>query len=723
MNDYYKIYALFFIFIFIKKGNKHKKNKVILNKNILNKRVIYDVLFVNGCDPNILPRQYSYRILHQIEQLNMGFLNSYEIYYLNLNPLIISDFRVIILYRCLWTDNINKAINLAKSLKKKIIFDIDDLVIDTKYTDIIPYIKNLPSSEKILYDEGVFLMRKTLQLCQGVITTTEVLAKELKNYISEVFINRNVASEEMFKLSEFALKKKSKTKKGKEIIIGYFSESNIHNNDIVMIIPALIKILQEFKNVKLLFVGEIELPFELKKFFYKIRKKSLIEWDKFPELISKFDINISPMKENIINEAKSENIWIEASLLKVPTVASNFGSFKQIIKNGKTGFLCNTVEDWYISLKNLIIDQNLQKTIAENAYAVCKEKYNTISNSGILSKYINSISNKHIGFVLPSLQISGGIKVVLIHASYLQDEGWDVDLFVPESKINLFEFQGHLFNVIGLNKAIVTSQYDILVATFYTTIYTVINYSKVKRRLYLVQSYETDFYSYGEFLRIEAEKTYNIPFGVEYITVSKWCQSWLWEKYKKKSRYAPNGIHLDNFIHHQRSLNKSRIRILIEGDNSSKFKNIDESFKIVEKLDRNKYEIWYMSYNAEPKNWYRIDRFLSKIPFQKVSKVYEQCDILIKSSLLDSFSYPPLEMMATGGYSIVVATGGNIEYLINEENCLFYKQGDIDDAIHCIERLISDDILQKHLYKNGIETVKKRDWNNFKNKIIRLYEE
>ena len=178
-----------------------------------------------------------------------------------------------------------------------------------------------------------------------------------------------------------------------------------------------------------------------------------------------------------------------------------------------------------------------------------------------------------------------------------------------------------------------------------------------------------------------------------------------------------------NFIHHQRSLNKSRIRILIEGDNSSKFKNIDESFKIVEKLDRNKYEIWYMSYNAEPKNWYRIDRFLSKIPFQKVSKVYEQCDILIKSSLLDSFSYPPLEMMATGGYSIVVATGGNIEYLINEENCLFYKQGDIDDAIHCIERLISDDILQKHLYKNGIETVKKRDWNNFKNKIIRLYEE
>ena len=50
-------------------------------------------------------------------------------------------------------------------------------------------------------------MRKTLQLCEEAITTTEALAKGLKKYIPEVFINRNVASEEMFKLSELALKK------------------------------------------------------------------------------------------------------------------------------------------------------------------------------------------------------------------------------------------------------------------------------------------------------------------------------------------------------------------------------------------------------------------------------------------------------------------------------------------------------------------------------------
>ena len=54
------------------------------------------------------------------------------------------------------------------------------------------------------------------------------------------------------------------------------------------------------------------------------------------------------------------------------------------------------------------------------------------------------------------------------------------------------------------------------------------------------------------------------------------------------------------------------------------------SFKIIEKLDKRKYEIWYMSYNAEPKDWYHIDRFFHKIPHGEVSEIYKKCDILIK---------------------------------------------------------------------------------------------
>ena len=722
MKEIVKLLMVFFLYIIIKnyKGNK-KEISISTKENEINKRIIRDVLFVNGCT---LIHPYRYRVLHQMEQLNSGILDSYELYYLNLNPHIVLDFRIIIFYRCPWTENVNKAINLAKSLNKKVLFDIDDLVIDTKYTNLIPFVKALPFSEKKIYDNGVISMGKTLKMCDGAITTTKTLAKELKNYVPEVFINHNVANEEMFKLSQNALEIKStnQIKAKDELTIGYFSGSITHNEDIEIVIPALSRILLEFKNVKLLFMGEIDVPSDLKKFSSKIIKKDFIDWKQLPELISSVDINIAPIEESIFNAAKSENKWVEASLVKIPTVASNFGAFKEKIQHGITGLLCTTKEEWYIQLKNLILNEHLRKSIGVNAFETVKNEYNSVKTGYRLTNYLNSVASKHIGFFLPSLQISGGVKVILVHSLFLQEKGYDVDLIIPKSDQTLYEFQGHTFNVISLNNGSIMSHYDILVATLYSTVFTVLSYAKAKRKLYLVQNYETDFYPHGEYMRGIAEKTYNIPYNIEYITISKWCQTWLLEKYGRHSQFSPNGINLTSFEEHKRNLKKEKVRILIEGDSNSDYKNVDESFKIVEKLDKNKYEIWYMSYRGKPKIWYRVDKFLNEVPYEKVNQVYQDCDILIKSSWLESFSFPPLEMMATGGYCIVAPNGGNEEYLKNEENCLLYKSGDIDSAIKCIEKLISNEDLQQRLYENGIATAKNRDWSKLKDKILSLYE-
>ena len=717
---YYKVikfsfFALTFFVLVTSRKDIPNRNKGI--------KITKDVLFINGCRLDILPHPYRYRISHQMEQLNAGFLESDEFFYEHLEPNMIRNYRVLIFFRCPLTVKIDKAIKLAKKLNKKVLFDIDDLVIDRKYTDVLPFIKTLSREQKDLYDNGVNSIGKTLKLCQGAITTTEALARELKNYVPDVFINRNVASEEMWKLSEDALKnKQNKNNTENNIIIGYFSGSISHNPDFEMIGKALAKILNEYKRVKLLILGYLSLPKYLDEYKNRIINESFKDWRKLPKIISNIDINIAPIESNIFNEAKSENKWIEASLVKVPTVASNFGAFKQTIIHNKTGLLCSNINEWYISLKTLINNIDLRKEIGNNAYNVCKKKYNTIYTGRKLANHINSIANKHIGFFLPSLQISGGIYVVLKHASILQDEGWDVDIILPDADKELYEFQGHIFNLIHLKNHIINAQYDIIVATLYSTIYSVLGYYKTKKHIYLVQGYETDFYSYGSFFRGVAEKTYSTPFNIEYITISKWCQSWLNKKYKKIAKYAPNGIDLNNYSSHKRNLNKNKIRILIEGDCNSYYKNIDESFKIIDKLNKDKFEVWYLSYNGKPKDWYRVDKFLSQIPHEKVIEIYEQCDILLKSSWLESFSYPPLEMMDTGGYCIVIPNGGNKEYLKDGENCLLYKLGNPDDGVKAIIRLIKDKDLQDKLYKNGLDTAKQRDWKHFKNQILSLYD-
>ena len=65
------------------------------------------------------------------------------------------NYRVIIFYRCPWNEKVDKALKLAKNLNKKVLFDIDDLVLDTKHTDNIPYIKSLTPVKK-LYTIMVF---------------------------------------------------------------------------------------------------------------------------------------------------------------------------------------------------------------------------------------------------------------------------------------------------------------------------------------------------------------------------------------------------------------------------------------------------------------------------------------------------------------------------------------------------------------------------------------
>ena len=109
------------------------------------------------------------------------------------------------------------------------------------------------------------------------------------------------------------------------------------------------------------------------------------------------------------------------------------------------------------------------------------------------------------------------------------------------------------------------------------------------------------------------------------------------------------------------------------------------------------------------------------MPHDEVGKIYGECDILLKTSILESFSYPPLEMMATGGFVVAVPNGGNQEYLKDGENCLLYGQGNIDEAVEKIERIVADSKLREKLAQNGRKVAEERDWKKIEKKVLELY--
>ena len=672
-----------------------------------------DVLFINGCG-DLVPHPSRYRVTHQREQLNAYNIVSDEVYYTDLSIEQVKFAHIFVFFRCPYTDTIGEFINLAKQMNKIVLFDVDDLVIDTNYTDNIKYVKQLSADEKKLYDDGVTRMGKTLKLCDGAITSTDRLANELSKYVPEVFINRNTASEKMYKLSEDVVKEDHKD----EIRIGYFSGSITHNDDFLLIMPTIIKLLKKYENLRLYVVGELDVPEDMKDVESQIIASPFVDWKELPQLISSVDINIAPLEDDIFNEAKSENKWVEAALVKVPTVASNVGAFKKMITNKETGYLCSDENEWYQILDLLINDEAERERIAGNAYKYVVENCLTIYTAKHLSDFIRDKMKKTVVFLLPSTEISGGIMVALKHMSVLSKEGYDVTIIADRPSLDYMEFDNCSFPVLSNGYNQIFAHFSKGVATMWTTTPFLVTHPKIDQRYYLVQGYEVDFYDPDITLRIQASQSYCYN-NVKYVTVSKWCERWLKEKYDIDALYIPNGINLDIFTYKEREFD-GKIRILIEGDCSVPYKGVDECFNITNQLDKEKYEVWYMSYNEKPKDWYEIDKFLHRVPYEKVPEVYHQCHILLKASSLESFSYPPLEMMATGGYVVVAPNDGNSEYIKDGYNCLTYEH-DEEEAIKKIERIVTEEDTRLKLKEGCLETAKSRNWDEIKAQIIRVY--
>ncbi|MBQ9211552.1 MAG: glycosyltransferase [Clostridia bacterium] len=689
-------------------------------------RVIRDILFVNGCPPEQAPHPYRYRVLHQMEQLRAAGYTVQEIDARSCTPESSQEGNVIVFYRCPFSEPIGEAIRQAKALNKQVVFDIDDLVIDTSYTDTIPQVQCMSREERALYDEGVQRYGATLRMCQAATTTTTRLQRELSKILMPVYINRNCASERMVQLSEAAWRAAKPAKQGKasedEVILGYFSGSITHNADFEMIQPALLRVMEENPKVKLLLMGLIDLPTELQQYADRVIQKPFVDWEALPEIIAGVDINLAPVVSTVFNEAKSENKWVEAALVKVPTVASRMGPFAELIQEEKTGFLAGA-EEWYQVLTRAVQQKELRRQVGEEAYQYCRAHCVTTENTANVRRIYEKLRAPHAAFVLPSCEMSGGIMVALRHACFLQDAGWNVDLIAPTAKWHVWTEFGHSFECISYadGGCDLDAYYDLMVATMWTTVPLIQQYPRVGKRAYLVQNFERDFYPLEDPQRLACEGTYFLDDNWQYLTISRWCEGWLRERYGQDPIYLPNGLESGKYAPHLRDWTGRKVRVLIEGDCAVDYKNVDESFRIVDKLDPERFEIWYMSYNASPKGGYRCDKFLHAVPYEETPKVYGDCDILLKSSWLESFSYPPLEMMATGGYCVVAPNGGNAEYLREGENCLLYPLGEIDAAVQAIERIVSDGELREKLYRQGLETAQARDWKDIQEGIANVY--
>lgn len=282
----------------------------------------------------------------------------------------------------------------AKKHSKLLIYDLDDNYLDLPASNPV-YDKFFKSYSLNGKDLGVKPSRNqatltaALSFADALTVSTEPLKERMQKHFKEAFgIDKPIyVIPNMSDLNDFDFK--TPEKDPRKVVIGY-QGSTSHKEDLMMIWPAIYKIMKRHPNVHLEILGVLE---------KKDRDAYFGHWDmemrsrvglhpstklfrEYPKFLStmKWDIGIAPLVDDVFNRSKSHIKWMEYAAYKIPCIASRVYPYFMPIENrdtiidGETGFLCRPPE-WEATLERLVMSKSLRERVGNAAFNAIKDTW------------------------------------------------------------------------------------------------------------------------------------------------------------------------------------------------------------------------------------------------------------------------------------------------------------------------------------------------------------
>lgn len=338
-----------------------------------------------------------------------------------------------------------------------------------------------------------------------------------------------------------------------------------------------------------------------------------------------------------------------------------------------------------------------------------------------------------ISFVLSSLRLSGGVRVVVEYANRLAKRGYEINLVTPkqtlepdierelnaqvtvyQSKIPLRSSQsaGNKLAVAwSLSKAVPPS--DIIFSTHTPTIPSAWLAARVWQRTKLFWLYQ-DYLEMFEGRVIEQKiLRWGANWHNKILTVSDWCRQELIEFTQKETITVGEGLsHAALFYPRPRLKDNPLKTILFLGDMRPR-KGLPDFLAAAEILYQNlpELELWIVS-----KEHCTIEtpvpfRYIYRPNRTQLAELYASCDLFVSASWWESFGLPPLEAMACGAPAILTDSRGVREFAQNGENCLMVPPRQPEILASAIRRVLTDADLANQFRRNGPLTAARFGWD------------
>lgn len=338
-----------------------------------------------------------YRALHQAEQARYLGWHAEAIVVDDLQRLYdFSSYNLIVLHRVPLTSRTWPLLILARWRRIPVVFDSDDLVWDEREREYNFLDDHYPAVvvEQILLT--VRRLQAAMRRVDAFIFSTPVLAEQAQHdFAKPAFVNRNALSAEQIALAEAAYVQRCP--KTEQVVIGYLCGTpHVHDEDFASIAPALLRVMQQCPQVVLRLYGEVALPSELSEAFAdRIERRSAVAWDQLASHLAELDINIAPLIDNPQRRAKSAVKYLEAALLRVPTVASDLPPYNDVMIDQVTGLLAGDIVAWEQALMALVKDAELRNRLGQAAYSHALAEHSTTVRAPHFAALIDQIATSY----------------------------------------------------------------------------------------------------------------------------------------------------------------------------------------------------------------------------------------------------------------------------------------------------------------------------------------
>ena len=280
-------------------------------------------------------------------------------------PFILSH-DLIVLVRMTDNENVAALVEAAQTREIPVVYDIDDYLFEPW---ILPYVEAFRSLRQEDAVRATDLLGACLKRCDYFTGSTPYLAEKAEALGKKSFVLHNGLNATQIHLSRQALEQRVTAPDGL-VRLGYFSGTRTHQADFRIVYPALMTLLRDAPNVRLMVVGDLDLDEfpGLAPFAEHIEILPLRNWRELPAAIAGIDINLIPLELTPFNEGKSNLKYFEAGLLKVPSIASPTRILRESITHEHNGLLARTTEEWYDGLQSLVARTDWRQRLGQNAF-------------------------------------------------------------------------------------------------------------------------------------------------------------------------------------------------------------------------------------------------------------------------------------------------------------------------------------------------------------------